>query len=184
MHRKLLRRRHVRKLQKTKERERQRKEEKEKEKKIETDRDQKRRFGKKRGLHDKETIPNASSSAKCTLHSMGMVEAANPTASPASIYSADFRGTSKDIVKNTLSNCTSSPTSVLGLQRINISTVTESPEPITNANLHRILSGITPDMGSTTEYFGYQEVESHCRSSFSLPEFSPVRPTKFRKLQL
>mmetsp|Transcript_18156 Transcript_18156/g.41839 ORF Transcript_18156/g.41839 Transcript_18156/m.41839 type:complete len:230 (-) Transcript_18156:2208-2897(-) len=184
MHRKLLRRRHVRKLQKTKERERQRKQEERKKKEINRDYDQKHRFEENRDLHDKKIKPGARLSAKRSLQCMGMIKVANSTASPASVRSENFIGANKTIVKNTVSNCLSSPTSVLGFQRMNIFTVTESPEPNANVDLLRKLRGTTSDMALTMECIGYKEERTHCRSSFSLPGFSPVRPTKFRKLQL
>ena len=180
MHRKLLRRRHVRKLQKTKERARQQREEEEKQRKIARDRDRQGRFENKQDVHDKRNLYNIRSSARCALHSMGNIKAGNLTASPTPIGSAEIRAENKKMGNNTMANCISSPTSVLGFQRM---APTESLAPISNVH-RKIRNGSNCDMTSTKEFARYKEVEVRCRSSFSLPGFSPVRPTKFRKLQL
>mmetsp|Transcript_15034 Transcript_15034/g.37874 ORF Transcript_15034/g.37874 Transcript_15034/m.37874 type:complete len:212 (-) Transcript_15034:355-990(-) len=166
IHRRLLRRRHVRKLQKTKERERQRKEEEQKLKELTRDRDRKRRAEKTRALRDNEKASNAKSRAKRTVHSRGI----NESPVREGYYSEGYfvEGTTKN-KRNMMSYCTSSPTSVMGLHRMIVSSPTlPSPRPV-------VITG-HPN--------GHNEIDFRCRSSFSLPEFTPVRPTKFRKLHL
>lgn len=160
IHRKLLRRRHVRKLQKIKEREQQRQKEERKLKELTIDRDRKRRAEKTRALRDNEKASNANSRAKHTVYSVGINE--------SSVHEGYFiKGTKKNR-NNPASYCISSPTSVMGLHRMFASTPTlSSPHPVVT--------------GYAT---AYNENEYRCRLSFSLPEFTPVRPTKFRKLQL
>jgi len=183
IHRKLLRRRHVRKLQKTKERERQRREEEQKLKELTRDRDRKRREEKKRTLHDNEKASNAMSRAERSIFSAGIITPRNPIASPAPAHGGYYTRGTKNNNNSVASYSISSPTSVLGLHQMFVSTPTQSPpSPTTDPNLivTRSAHGVVLTSGSTS----YKDVDSRCRSSFSLPEFSPVRPTKFRKLQL
>lgn len=185
MHRKLLRRRHVRKLQKTKERERQRKEEEHKLKELTKDRDRKRRVEKKRALHDNEKASNAKSSAKRSVYSMGINQSGNLIASPVPVLirKEHFTRGTKNYNNNAVSYGISSPTSVLGLHRMIVSRPTNSPLPPT-IDFRPTVSSSTLDMMLMTGSTEYKEIDYRCRSSFSLPEFSPVRPTKFRKLHL
>jgi len=181
MHRKLLRRRHVRKLQKSKERERQRKEEEEKQKRLTRERNQKRRVEKSRSLRPKGgPSQRRKSSTKRKSYSTGIREMENPIASPIPVRGDYFiTGINNNNNNNSagLSYCTSSPTSVLGLHRTIFSTPTKSsPQAIRNLTNAMML---IPTSGS-----GSVDLNFRHRASFSLPEFSPVRPTKFCKLQL
>jgi hypothetical protein len=185
MHRKLLRRRHVRKLQKTKERERQRKEEEHKLKELTRDRDEKRRVEKKRALHDNEKASNAKSSAKRSIYFMGINQSGNQIASPVPVpvREGHFTRGSKNNNSNAASYGISSPTSVLDLHRMIVSMPTNSPLPPT-IDFRPTVTSSTLDVMLMTGSTEYKEIDFRCRSSFSLPEFSPVRPTKFRKLKL
>lgn len=179
IHRKLLRRRHVRKLQKTKERERQRKEEEQKLKELDRDRDRKRRLEKSRALHDNEKSSNAKSRAK---RSRGLNESGNQHVSPVSICDHIFiTGTTKNNRK-AASHCISSPTSVLGFHQVLVSTPTKSPP--STIDLRQRISSTENCANLKCGLTGIHEIDFRRRPSFSLPEFSPVRPTKFRKLQL
>jgi len=74
-----------------------------------------------------------------------------------------------------MSHYLQSPTSVLGLHRTIVSTQTKSsPQAIDN----RTNAAMTVMPAGS----GAMEINFRRHVSFSLPEFSPVRPTKFRKL--
>jgi hypothetical protein len=60
---------------------------------------------------------------------------------------------------------------------------TNSPLPPT-IDFRPTVTSSTLDVMLMTGSTEYKEIDFRCRSSFSLPEFSPVRPTKFRKLKL
>lgn len=158
-HRRLLRRRHVRKIQKAKERERQRMEDERKLQELDRVRDRKRRVEKTRALRNNEMASNAKSRGRRTVYSTGTTE------SP--VHEGYYiKGATNNRMK-VASYCTTSPTSVMGLHRSIASTTTL----------------LSPYSGLPCYATGYTEGDIRCRSSFSLPEFTPVRPTKFRKLQ-
>lgn len=158
IHRKLLRRRHIRKIQKTKELERQRMEEERKLKELDRVRDRKRRVEKTRALRNNEMSCKSNSKGKRTVYSTGIIE------SP--VHEGYYINGAANNRKDVTSYCTTSPTSVMGLQRVITSTPTL----------------FSPYSAVPCYAIRYAEGNSRCRSSFSLPEFTPVRPTKFRKL--
>ena len=188
MHRKLLRRRHVRKLQKTKERERRRKEEEEKQKELTRDRNRKRKAEKSWSLRQKGKASQTNSNAMGKTCSMGIRVMENSCASPVPVYGGFYitgtnsnnnsnnnSNSSSSSSNNNMSHYTQSPTSVLGLHRTIVSTQTKSsPQAIDNRTNAAMM---VMSAGS-----GSMEINFRRHVSFSLPEFSPVRPTKFRKL--
>lgn len=173
MHRKLLRRRHVRKLQKTKERERQRKEE-EKQKELTRERDRKRRVEKSRSL--RQHVSKRKSSAKRIREAE--IHAVSPVPSQGGYL---IRGTYNNIIvnNNSVPYFTTSPTCVVDVHQMMVSNKTKSTSPV--ADLTNNSYGVNMTRASSA-----RSMESNFghRVSFSLPEFSPVRPSKFRKLQL
>ncbi|VEU37601.1 unnamed protein product [Pseudo-nitzschia multistriata] len=181
MHRKLLRRRHVRKLQKSKERERQRKEEEERQKELTRDLDRKRRAEKRRSLRQRGKTSQTKSNAKRKLYSTGFKGIENPITLPVPLHGNSYKtGTinhNNNSCNSVLLHYLSSPTSVLGLHRTIVSTPTKySPQAISHRS-NAMMTVLSAGSRSIEMAFPRQ-------ASFSLPEFSPVRPTKFRKLQL
>lgn len=185
MHRKLLRRRHVRKLQKSKERERRQKEEEEQKlKELTRDRDQKRRLEKKRALRDNQKASYVKSSAKRIVYFTESNESGNLITSPVpALGGKSPRGTKNNNI-NAMPLCISSPTSVFGLHGMVASTPTKSPTTTTIELFSKVSSSSAHGMALNDGSTAYLEINFRCCPSFSLPEFSPVRPTKFRKLQL
>jgi len=171
IHRRLLRRRHIRKLQKNKEREQRRKEEEQKLEELTRERDRKRRIEKKGVLHDKQTSTFVKSGAQCNVSPRMINISASRITSPVP-FCKETSSTDTNINNNHSELYSiSSPTSVLGLHRMLLSMPTKSPPPQT--------IDIRTSTGSTHS----TTLTTGVRSSFSVPEFSPVRPTKFRKLQ-
>eukprot|EP00536_Pseudo-nitzschia_multiseries_P001229 jgi/Psemu1/282881/fgenesh1_pg.15_\ len=174
MHRKLLRRRHVRKLQKSKERERQRKEEEEKQKRLTRERNEKRRVEKTRSLRQN----GGKLSTKRKIYSPGIREMENRIASPVPVhgdyYISGINNNNNNNNNIITSYCTSSPTSVLGLYRTIISTAAKSSPQAIGHRTSATMTAVPPGSDS-----GSMDMNFRRRVSFSLPEFSPVRPTKF-----
>mmetsp|Transcript_10889 Transcript_10889/g.12339 ORF Transcript_10889/g.12339 Transcript_10889/m.12339 type:complete len:211 (-) Transcript_10889:258-890(-) len=168
IHRKLLRRRHVRKIQKVQERQQHQQQKEKEETQMMTERQLRAEEKEKEEeiqtlLRQSETFHRRNNGRKRTMGTCD--EVSNPTAESAQLaYYRDYYNFIGETT--TKSTSTNNNISYLPSWRI-VFTPTKSPMSSHNIALHKSESAAAPSR----------------HVSYTLPEFSPVRSSKFRKLQ-
>jgi len=166
IHRKLLRRRHVRKIQKVQERQQQKEKEKKQmmtERQLRAEEKEKEEEEIQTLLRQSETFHRRNNGRKRTMSTCDKVN--NPTTESAQL--ACYRDYYNFIGETTTkSTSTNNNITYLPSWRI-VFTPTKSPMSSHNIALHKSESAAAPSR----------------HVSYTLPEFSPVRSSKFRKLQ-